>query len=915
MPMHRRLRATLLLPALSLALAAQGTTTAALSGEVKDPAGKPVGGARLSVSSESLIGGARTALTGAQGTFRFAALPPGRYTVTLEAQGFPTLKQVVQLGLGQSLHLPFALRSQAQAVVEVTGRAAVLEPTPTGLGKAYSQDELETLPYKRDLVSIASLTPGVNNGVAWGGDRQNANAYLLDGMNVGDPGLGTPWIYANPEWFQEVQVGGIGAPAEYGGFTGGFINAIIKRGGNQVEGSLNGYYSTSSWQALTSNRDSSLPRTNPSAHSSDLSLSVGGPILKDRLWYFVSAEQIVDQQTPIGAPVPVELKNPRYLMKFTWQATTNATLEAFAEYDAVYREHRGIDNETAVEASRKQEGPNHSYGLTWTQVLGGNAVLTLRATGFSGRDDYKAYAGETPSVYIDGGFNPTDPTSSNGLIYTFRNAYTVEQNFKSRASLSAILDLYRTGLLSSTDAHAFRFGLEREQAGDEESSRFPGGISYNGYSDSGALYTDFVQLGGGYDIRARMDRLAAFAQDTWTVNDRLTFRPGLRFEQFKGRPYGSSAAVWGTSTLAPRLGLTWALTSDQRSLLKAHLGRYYDGLTVAFFDRAIPGAYKVETRHDWTYGDPLTLSNPGAVPYDPTPYASLDEISTLDPKVKHPYIDEATLSFEQRVGALWSFTGTFVHRQSKDLLIRTNRALTGDFINNAYNPITGTIIPFFDPTSGTTHDYFITNSSAAKRAYQALSATAERRPAEGWSLFASYTRALRHGNLNRSNGYDDAFASPNTQINFDGRLPGYNEDEAKLRLSYELPWRMRLSASFTYLSGERWTPTISTIRDANRDRWNLFATPRGGEKYPARRQLDLRVSQTLFRRDRLGAEAFLDVFNALNGGSALAWTTRRNAIRSEDGTEPEANDTYVDYKRPTSVEASRNLRIGVRITF
>ena len=908
----------LALVATPMVLMAQSSTTSALTGVVRDPQGRPLADARISATSESLIGGARVVVTGTQGGFRLSAMPPGSYIVTIEAKGYPTLKQHVQLSLGSTSNLPIQLQSQVSATVEVIDRSNTIEPTPTGLGKTYSLEELESLPYKRDLSSIADLTPGVNGGVAWGGDRRNANAYLMDGMNIGDPGLGTPWIYSNPEWFQEVQVGGIGAPAEFGGFTGGFINAIIKRGGNQTEGVFNGYYSTSDWQAKTSNRAPGLDRTVQKAYSSDLSLSMGGPIIKDKLWYFLSAEQIVDQQTPIGAPVPVELTNPRYLLKFTWQATPTGTLEVFAEYDKVAREHRGIDNETAIEATRKQIAPNHSYGLTWTQVFGSSAVFTARATGFGGRDDYKSYVGETPSVYIASGYNPTNPSSSSGLIYTFRNAYTLESNYKSRASISATLDLFKTGLFSAIDSHAFRIGIEREQAGDEENSRFPGGISYNGDTDSGGIYTDFVQLGGGYDIRARMDRTAAFIQDTWVVNNRLTLRPGLRFEQLKGRGYGSSSSVWNTTTLAPRFGLTFALTDDQRSLVKASWGRYYDGLTVAFFDRAIPGAYKVETRHYWGNFDYFDLNNPQAIPYDTTPYTSISDVTTLDPNVKHPYIDEVSASFEQKLGDLWSLTFTGVHRQSKDLLIRTNRALTEDTdpanALNAYNLLTGRVMHLFNALNDN-QDYYITNSPAAKRAYQALSLSAERKFANHWNLFTSYTRALRHGNLNRSNGYDDAFVNPNSQINFDGRLPGYSDDEVKARFSYETPWKTRLSASFTYLSGERWTPTISTFRDNNSSRWSILAEPRGAEKYPARRLLDLRASQMIVKNKSLSAEVFLDVFNALNSGSALSWNTRVNALRTDVASDPGANDLYSDYKSPTSAETPRNLRLGLRVTF
>ncbi|MFZ1613218.1 MAG: carboxypeptidase-like regulatory domain-containing protein, partial [Holophaga sp.] len=243
----------LVLAAAPAALMAQTSTTSALTGLVRDANGQPFAGATVRISSPAMIGGEKVMKTAANGSYRFPVLPPGRYKIVVEAPGMPTQTGSETLELGRTSAVNWKLQKVASATVEVSETTNSLDPAPTGLGKSFSLEELDNLPYKRDLSSIADLTPGVNGGVAWGGDRRNANAYMMDGMNVGDPGLGTPWIYANPEWFSEVQVGGIGAPAEYGGFTGGFINAILKRGGNKTEGAFNGYYSTSNWQAKTSN--------------------------------------------------------------------------------------------------------------------------------------------------------------------------------------------------------------------------------------------------------------------------------------------------------------------------------------------------------------------------------------------------------------------------------------------------------------------------------------------------------------------------------------------------------------------------------------------------------------------------------------------------------------------------------------
>lgn len=334
----------LILAASPALLQAQGATTSALSGLVRDPSGRPVAGALVRISSPAMIGGEKVARTSENGSYRFPVLPPGRYRIQVEASGFTALTGSEVLELGRTSSVNWKFQAAAAATVEVVAQATDVDGVATGVTQNYRVEAISQLPTaSRSLNDILNLTPGVNAGTAWGGTNRGANAYLMDGINVGDPSGGSQWIYTNLDWFDEVQVGGLGAPAEYGGFTGGYINTVVKRGGNEFSGVVSSYYDTSSWQARSSNQDwpwTAEDKNVPATRNWDASLNVGGPILKDRLWFFVSAERENNETTNIGADLPRQVKSSRFLGKLTWQALPTATLEGLLEYDTRDIEHK-----------------------------------------------------------------------------------------------------------------------------------------------------------------------------------------------------------------------------------------------------------------------------------------------------------------------------------------------------------------------------------------------------------------------------------------------------------------------------------------------------------------------------------------------------------------------------------------------
>jgi len=912
------------LPLLALALVAgpaalfaQSNTTSALAGVVKGPNGVPLAGAIIRVSSPSLIGGERTTVTAENGAYRMPGLPPGRYKVVVEAKGLPALSGMDTLELGRTSTLNWKFPSGASsAVVEVVATSTEVDSAPVGLTQNYDTTALATLPVDRSMEAIMSLTPGVNGKAAWGGSTRE-NAWLMDGMNIGDPSGNSQWLYANPDWFSEVQVGGIGAPAEYGNFNGGYTNALVKRGGNQFEGSLNIYYADSKWQAKTSNRDPNLVRDLAPAKSYDMAINLGGPIIKDKLWFFVSAWSRQEEDTPIGALATIKRNYSNLLAKFTWQAASNSTLEALLEYDGLPEEHKGLDASMLPETSHKQVAPDRMFSLNWTQTLNASMVLTAKVSGFSGNYEQRAYNGEAPGLDAEDLYN--------GIEY-YNNAQSYRNDYRSRLEAAVTLDIFKTGLFTANDSHAFKIGIERAQASDEETNRPTGGYKLFAYedvdsNDNPILVTDYYATGGGWMIKMRTNRTAAYVQDTWTVNDRLTLRPGLRYERYQANGYGRTT-IWDRSTFAPRIGGTVTLTKDQANLFKFHWGKYYAGFNTYFVDRAYQEWTPVERDYYWGDATPINPRDPSTWPtVNPagdTPYATVNSYTPVDPNAKQPYTVETSLAYEHKFKGPWSLTASWVYREQKDILVRKNTSdittgnnPTGQWVDDTFfdyrhdpNGDTETPFRYWETNiAPDAVDWRIVTAPDAKRNYVAGSIVIERKWMDDWSLNASFTRARRYGNMSSSESYDSwaPYESPNYQINAYGLLPGYNDYEGKIHGMVALPWTMKLSASFTYLSGQRFTPYARTPKNEFGQRTYVFVENRGAEKYPSEHLLDMRLSKDIKISAKSGVEVFAQVFNVLNTGTTLSYISER------------ANSS--SYGIPGSVEQGRRLQLGFRYNF
>lgn len=388
------MRHTIQTPAVVAAVAALlilttgGIVLAAVTGslqvEIRTPGDEPLPGATVQLSSPVLMG-VRTAVTDAEGVARFNALPPGDYDVEASFAGSgKVVSRANAVRLDQLTLVPVILREEMRETVVVTDEAPLLDVTSTTIGVDLDVEYVEDLPTQRSYQTNLLLVPGVDigsggNPVVHGGTSRD-NLYLIDGVNTTDPVTQTFGANINFDIIEEQQINTGGHKAEYGGVVGLVSNLVTKSGGNQWSGNLTYMRQDADWAASADNASGATETTAWQA-----AYTLGGPILRDRLWHFSSWEINETETTTFSAPgvanPPRLFESDYYFGKLTFQATQNHRLNLQVNGDPT-----DIPNVDANDLTLKPEqlsnqtqgGTNSS--LRYTGVLGPELVLEAQAT-------------------------------------------------------------------------------------------------------------------------------------------------------------------------------------------------------------------------------------------------------------------------------------------------------------------------------------------------------------------------------------------------------------------------------------------------------------------------------------------------------------------------------------------------------
>jgi hypothetical protein len=709
--------------------AAQTDQTGLIQGRVTGEGGLPLAEAQVSAAQPD--GSYRREVrTDASGAFRVNFLVPGTYVVRVRLLGHrPVDVAGVRVRAAASTPVDVALvrsTTELAAVQVVAAPNAISRATVEVAPSVLAERERELLPTPRDANALIQFTPGARPNQVFGGSTEQANLYQLDGVQANQPGRGGAFLQPNVDWIESVEVKGLGAGAEYGNFQGGLVNIVTKSGSNTFQGAFRSFFENSGLNATNIN---AREQGSQLARRQEYSGEARGPVLRDRLYYYVSAQavqnntEVVDVgQSGAVAFLPTQsvARDQRYLGKLTWQAGARDNVNATLGYTSTDVARSGLAAFDSPESSYRIEQPRTFYNLSWQRSFTGRTFLEAKVSGFTGRDDELPYNGsDRPAVKVL------------GAPGQFRNSFYTRNNRPRNTSALLALDTYRT--LAGMEHHLklggeYSVGSWREQRtrngnltwyfaprGDatrEQDASNPAAWQDLGFGDNTYATTDW---GGAIDLNARVDQGAVWLQDYIQVTSRLSIAPGLRFGTWTGylTPGNGGSELRGTSrfkaasttAVDPRIGLNFDVTGRNDLVVKAHWGQYRQNMFSFMFDRAPGGNVFSDIRYyDWK--DKTGATRPDlnrryteaerAQLFDAAGGASLFNEARAIENYRQPYMEQATLGVEKAIGRRYRAEVVYVNRRNKDVLSLVDRNLAGNWSRLANVAVTNGTAPVLD---------------------------------------------------------------------------------------------------------------------------------------------------------------------------------------------------------------------------
>jgi outer membrane receptor protein involved in Fe transport len=908
-------------------LFSQSRDTGAIRGKVTDEQKSPLPGATVTLTSPNLMG-ARNSVTDANGDFRFPALPPGTYGLRAELSGFGThVREAIRLTTTVTLAIDVVLKPAAVSEeVTVVAQSPTIDVKSTETASVtLSSEILRNIPYSQFTSDIVNMAPAVNNDTAYGASSGTGISWQMDGVGVGDPAGGTSWVFLNHNTIEEAKIMGIGLPAEYGNFTGVIFNLITKSGGNKFSGHVEFLFQGKQtdkpaglWQTVNNGAYAAdFPTiTSPIDSMMDVNFQLGGPIIKDKLWFYMGAQMFKEWWYATGFPEADKYNEPRAFIKLTSQFSAKTSFALSVERDNYERSNRGASATVLPEATVTQTGPEWVANFSLTQILSAKTFFDVKGAYFDGTYTLEPKSGRDVAGHFFQNDNPDMPGSGNLRHYS--SGYFADHP-RTRYQVNASLTHYAEDFIQGN--HDFKFGAEFERSIVRDVYGYTG-VNHRYYVD---YWNPEYGYNGpylayeyeGYSLDSRFVRLEAFAQDNWQVSKRLNISLGLRFSQNWGQAHGYPGTPWNTNRIAPRLGFTFDLLGDKSTILKGHYGQFTEGMYAYFYDRLNSD---ISDRVDYYWDGEWVESQ-----------RTTHGTWRLDPQLKHPYLNQFTVGIERELFKDASLSVTYVNRRWKNPVGAWDDAATWEIVP-VYNSALDQTFDIYQLTSGDVHDFWIGNVDVPRngvpvglyRKYWCMEVLFNKRFSNRWQLMASYVYGRSFGNLDNGSsddiGYgigsaDNYVFNPNFFINAEGYSTNDPTHMIKLQGTYVLPLDINFSAYFHAITGDAWTTRVRSSRLAQ-GRVTFFAEPRGTYHYPIDAQLDLRLEKTfnLAAKYRLGL--ILDVFNVFNANTVTSWGTRAGYDWNFDQNDPEWPYAYsTDGHDLLGLTLPRRARLGLRLTF
>jgi hypothetical protein len=579
---------------------AQGAQTGTISGTIRSTDELPLPGATITATSADLQG-PRTAVTDGNGVYFLRGLAPGAYRIEIDMPGFKSaLRTDVQLRVGGV--------ADVNAVLPVAGIAetvTVTAPAPApaanpGTALTYKKAVVDVLPVGRRPTDIAEMAAGVTTNTFNTGQLTVAgsfgfdNVFMVNGVDVNDNVQGTSNNLFIEDAVRETSVLAHGVSAEYGRFSGGVINVVTRSGGNFFSGSFREGLSNPAWIGETP-LQKAAGQENASVLSKTHEGTFGGPIVRDRLWFFGAARRETANMPSAfaqnGAAYMRTEKNARGEAKFTATVTPGQTVQAsFIENATTQANMSAIPPAALLDASTlfTRELPNRLFAVNYNGAVTPRLFATLQ---YSQKHQSFRNNGGTSTDIMDSPFRTIGANAGVPATMIYQGPYFDANDPEQRNNRQITGSL--AYLLSSPG-----YGTHELKGGAEHF--VSSGIGGNSQSSTGYVFaTDYLTLNGA-PVRdasgspvprfipgqtqiwnfqatrgAKVDikTTSLYAQDRWIVSPRLTLDLGTRFEMVNSDATGDITAV-DTWSIVPRLAASYALQEGGQTVLYSTYGHY-----------------------------------------------------------------------------------------------------------------------------------------------------------------------------------------------------------------------------------------------------------------------------------------------------------------------------------------------------
>jgi hypothetical protein len=908
-------------------------------GKVQQKDATPLPGVTVTLTG---VGAPQTFITDATGNFRFLNLSPGTYTLKAELAEFGSVTRTgLTVNIGRNADVVLTLIPSIHGEITITAGTELIDTRKAGTGATISQVELKEIPSARDPWVILQQAPGVlvdrvNVGGNYSGQQSNYTAkgvtgdqatWNVDGVNITDAGaLGSSPTYYDFDAFEEMQVttGGSDPRIQTAGVQ---LNMVTRRGTNDFKGS--GRYlltpgGTQGAHPIPAEATSYLTDVNHVQKNEDRGGEFGGPIMRDKLWFWAAYGQNDIRVFPtarvgqVFPPSHITLKDSNAKLNAQVTASNSGTL-FYTRGDKIYLGRNAASNRPQ-ETTFDQSGPTNLYKLEDTQIFGRNFYLTLLGAktiggfrfdpegGFGNGASYRDAAGINHRTYF--GFQTNRPQ---------KNA---------RADMS---DFFHTGALD----HELKFGFGYRDAPVHSQTTWPdeqrlllaspATCAARGFAAGVTCGDVILYRSGNAQFTNRYND--AYVGDTVIWNN-LTLMAGLRWDDQRAGNAASSVAANpdfpsivpgfnypGSPTMKwtnvnPRLGFTYTLPTTHRTLIRGGYNRYSDQLAAGTAALSLnPLAGPNGARYRWVDLNGNLHADPGELgafrfaygyfdPANPTAGTPFRLGHTTAPRTQ-----EFIAGVEQELFGDVSVGVNYTYRRINNFVqFRFEKTQgAGDFYTPAdYIPCSGTDCtsdatglpvttvnghPVYETKDGSTPTYgVITNRPDFNNTFSGFEVFANKRLSNNWMVRGnfSYNDWKQHVG---ANGFQDptqqltisgcsscnsiAFQNSGTGSGSFGEVYINSKWSYNVTGMYQFPWQISLSAALNGRQGYPYVKAIgvSTWNGTSEDK-NVIAETLGDTRFPNIRTVDLRLAKE-FRVSQVGLELSASAFNILNSRPVL----------------------------------------------